>query len=246
MRNRLTILLIVLVASAALGGVNRDSLQAALADSLRDKLIRGEVLIHFPLMVFSVDSAEGKATWFPIPEMGFRITPTIGFKGGWFAFPIRIMAMFPFTDDYAALGDASVGVETHVPPFFHGGLSYRFMRGKIYPVSGEMYAHIIGLDLGLPIQNLKGSGIALDWIVDTEVELGNPYTDNEITWDAYRGNALTLAPYWSFSPGGYGEATLAYRFTIFQNFEGYDDETQATYAVGKQSVNLIELRYVYP
>jgi len=246
MRNLLIIIAIAIISTCALAGVNRDSLQAALADSMQDKLVRGEILVHFPLMVFPLDSADGAVTWFPVPEMGFIFTPTIGFEGGWFAFPIRVLGMFPFTDDYAALGDASAGCEVHVPPFFHGGLSYRFMRGKVYPVRGDFQAHIVGLDLGLPIQQLKGSGVAVDWIIDTQVELGRPFSDNEITWDSYSGNALTLMPYWCFSPGGYGKLRLAYRFSILQHFEGLDDETQATYIAGQQSVNLIELRYTYP
>lgn len=246
MKYTFIIIILLIFTSSLFAAVNRDSLQAAIADSLQDKFLRGEILIHAPLMVFPLDSADGNVTWFPVPEMGFRLTPTIGFHGGWFAFPIRIMGMFPFTDDFAALGDASVGAEVHVPPFFHGGLSYRFLRGKIYPVEGEMYAHVIGLDLGLPIEELQGSGVTLDWIVDAQVELGRTYTENDISWDAYEGNALTLKPYWTFSPGGYGEMTLAYRFSILQNFEGYDHETQATYTVSRQSVNILEFQYIYP
>jgi len=246
MRNILIILAILILTSSLFSAVNADSLQAAIAESMQDKFLRGEILVHAPLMVFPLDSADGKVTWFPVPEMGFRLTPTIGFHGGWFAFPIRIMGMFPFTDDFAALGDASAGAEVHVPPFFHGGLSYRFLRGKVYAVGGEMHSHIIGLDLGLPIEELQGSGVALDWIVNTEIELSGGFTDNDIKWDAYRGNAITLKPYWSFSPGGYGEMILAYRFSILQSFEGFDNETQATYQVGKQSVNILEFQYIYP
>jgi len=251
MRNLLIIIAIAIISTCALAGVNRDSLQAAMAESMQDKLVRGEILVHFPLMVFPLDSADGDVTWFPVPEMGFIFTPTIGFEGGWFAFPIRVLGMFPFTDDYAALGDASAGCEVHVPPFFHGGLSYRFMRGKVYLGEDQKYthhmnAHIVGLDVGLPIEQLKGSGVVIDWIIDTQVDLGGTFTQNGTEWDSYSGNALTLMPYWCFSPGGYGKLRLAYRFSILQHFEGLDDETQATYIAGQQSVNLIELRYTYP
>ena len=245
MRKIFVIILLFGVSVSVFAGVNRDSLQAAIADSLRNKLFRGEILIHFPLVVFPLDSAGGDVTWIPVPEMGFRFTPTIGFQGGWFAFPIRVMGMFPFTDDYAALGDASIACEAHVPPY-HAGVHYRFMRGKIYPVKGNFIAHIAGIDLGIPVSGLGGSGIAVDWLFYTKLEIGRPFYQNERSWDSYEGNTLTVAPYWSFSPGGYGELTLAYRFTILQNFEGYDDETSATYVVGKQSISLIELRYVYP
>ncbi|MCD6501656.1 hypothetical protein J7L01_03570 [bacterium] len=236
----------LLLAACAFSGVNRDSLQIATADEMQNKLFRGEILIHFPLALFPLDSAGGDVTWFPIPEMGFRFTPTVGFSGGWFAFPIRVMGMFPFADDWAALGDASVGCGVHVPPF-HAGVHYRFLRGKIYPVKGNVHAHIAGIDLGIPIDRIKGTGVALDWVVYSKLELGRTFTDNGITWDYYDGNALTLAPYWSFSPNGYGEITLTYRFLLLQKFKGYDDETQATYNVGKNNtISLIEFRYVYP
>lgn len=235
----------LIFAGSVSAGVNRDSLQAAIAESLQTKLFRGELIMHFPMTVFPLDSAEGDVTWFPVPEMGFRFTPTIGFRGGWFAFPIRVMTMFPFADDWVALGDASAAVEVHAPPY-HAGLHYRFLRGKIYPVKGELIGHVVGVDLGIPISGLDGSGITLDWLVYTRLEIGRTFTESGIAWDSYEGNALTLVPYWNFSPGGYGELTLAYRFSILQDFKGYDDESGATYEVGKQSVSLFELRYVYP
>ncbi|MCK5832813.1 hypothetical protein KAH81_03985 [bacterium] len=227
------------------GGVNRDSLQAAVAEELQDKIFRGEILIHFPLVVFPLDSAGGDVAWIPIPEMGFRFTPTISFRGGWFAFPIRLMGMFPFTDDWVALGDASVSFEAHIPPV-HAGVHYRFMRGKVYPVKGEGYAHITGIDLGIPIEGLSGTGVSLDWITYAKLEIGRTYQQSGISWDYYDGNVLTLSPYWTFSPGDYGEITLAYRFPLLQTFKGYDDETQATYDVGKGSFSMVEFRYVYP
>ncbi|RKZ29967.1 hypothetical protein DRQ36_07030 [bacterium] len=245
MRAIIIVIFLFCIVSAVFAGVNRDSLQAAIADSLRNKLFRGEILIHFPLVVFPLDSASGDVTWIPVPEMGFRFTPTIGFRGGWFAFPIRVMGMFPFADDYAALGDASIGCEVYVPPY-HAGVHYRLMRGKIYPVRGNFIGHIAGVDLGIPVSGLGGSGVSIDWVFYTKLELGRTFQQSGVNWDSYKGNTLTVAPYWSFTPGGYGELTLAYRFTILQSFEGYDDETSATYEVGKQSISLIELRYVYP
>jgi len=240
-------LLVIFLAlsSCAFAGVNRDSLQAANAEHLQNKLFRGEILVHFPLALFPLDSTGGDVTWFPVPEMGFRFTPTLAFRGGWFAFPVRVMGMFPFADDWAALGDASVACEVHVPPV-HAGVHYRFLRGKIYPVSGDFFAHIAGVDLGIPLEGLSGSGITLDWIAYAKLEIGRTYRQNGISWDYYDGNVLTLAPYWSFSPGGYGEITLLYRFPVLQKFKGYDDETQATYDTGKGSFSLIEFKYVYP
>jgi len=241
----LLVLFILLAVGSASAAVNRDSLQAAVAESLQSKLFRGEILVHFPLAFFYLDSAGGDVTWFPVPEMGFRFTPTIGFRGGWFAFPVRVMGMFPFADDWVALGDVSAGCEVHVPPV-HAGIHYRFLRGKIYPVKGNIIGHVVGFDLGIPVSGLGGSGVIVDWLVYTELELGRTFTQNEISWDAYDGSALTVAPYWKYSPGNYGELTLAYRFSLLQHIKGYDDESGATYDVGRQSVSLIELRYVYP
>jgi hypothetical protein len=237
--------LIILIPICAFAGVNRDSLQIATADELQDKLFRGEILVHFPMMLFPVDSAGGDVTWFPVPEMGFRFTPTINFGGGWFAFPIRVMGMFPFADDWAALGDASAGCEVHVPPV-HAGVQYRFMRGKIYPVKGDFYAHIVGIDLGIPVDMMEGTGVALDWIIYTKLEIGRTFTDNGVTWDYYDGNLLTLSPYWRFSPGDYGEITLKYRLSLLQNLKGHNDESQAIYDVGNSDFSLFEFSYVYP
>lgn len=240
-------LAIVIIIFSAMGAVNRDSLQTAIAESLQTKLFRGEILVHFPLVIFQTDSALGDAKWFPIPEMGFRFTPILAFKGGWFAFPFRVTGMFPFTDDYAALGDASIGCEVNVPPY-HAGLSYRYLRGKIYPIKGEAYAHIAEVDLGIPVQGLQGTGVAINWIIYTKIEIGTTITSTgrNIKWDYYDGNALTLSPYWKFSPGGYGEITLSYRFPILQNFTGYDSDLGGSYIVNKSDFSMIEFRYVFP
>ncbi|GEM_PF-2013654 len=241
----LALLFILCISQSSIAAVNRDSLQAAIADEQQDKAFRGEILVHFPLVVIPIDSVGGDVVWFPIPEMGFRFTPTIAFTGGWFSFPLRLMGMFPFTDDWVALGDGSIGCEVHVPPVY-AGLEYRFLRGKIYPIKGEVYSHIVRIDLGIPIEGWNGTGVALDWAVYSKLELGRTYRENGISWDYYDGNILMLVPHWSFSPGGYGELTLGYRFPLMQKFKGYDDDTQATYDVGKGSFALIELRYVYP
>ncbi|HHS50946.1 MAG TPA: hypothetical protein ENN07_07515 [candidate division Zixibacteria bacterium] len=243
--NRAILLLLVflLAVSTFLAGADRDSILAVRAEELRHELIRGEILIHFPLAVFPLDSVGGRVTWFPLPEMGFRFSPTIPFTGGWFEFPLRIMGMFPFTDDWAALGDASLGCEVHVPPVY-AGVSYRFLRGKIYPLKGNVYAHIAGVDLGIPVEGWSGTGIAVDWILYTKLEIG--LTEETSYWDWYDGNILTLAPHWSFSPGRYGRATLTYRFPLMQKLTGYNDNTGATYDVGKGSFSLIEFKYVYP
>jgi len=240
-----TVIILLILSCVAFAGVNKDSLQEARAESLQTKLFRGELLVHFPLIVFPVDSAGGDPVWFPIPEMGFKFTPTIPFKGGWFAFPVSILGMFPFADDWAALGDASAGIEVHVPPV-HAGMHFRFLRGKIYPVKGEMYGHILGIDLGIPVANLGGSGVTVDWLVYSKFELGRTYKQNDIDWDYYDGNALTISPYWTFSPGGYGDLTLSYRFSVLQAFKGYDDESGISYSVSEQSISLVELKYVYP
>ena len=243
MKRLISILILIIALSGAINAaVNRDSLQAALAEAQETEIFRGEILFHFPLFVVPTDTATEEYTWFPIPEMGFMFNPIVPFRGGWFAFPISLLGMFPFTDDWAALGDLSAGVEVHAPPY-HAGLGYRYMRGKIYPIKGNIDAHFATADLGIPIKELGGSGIALEWLVYSKVESGVEFGTGR--WNSYDGSAILLKPYWTLSPGGYGDLTLAYRFSIYENFRGYNNLGE-TYNVEDQGFSTLELRYVYP
>lgn len=210
-------------------------------------LFRGVFIVHFPLAALPSDSIGGSYIWMPIPEMGFSFCPTVQFpaKNGWWEFPIHIMTLLPFIEKYAALGDVSFGAGFQFPPLYKMGIAYRFIEGKFYPVDAKFYAHIMEADIALPVKGFSGAGAKLDWIINTNLDLGSPYVSQNKTYDHYSGSAFAIAPYWNFKMQ-YGTLTLTYRIVLTSSIVGTESQKQNSYTVRTRSVSALELNYIYP
>ena len=210
-------------------------------------LFRGVFSIHFPLAALPADSVGGSYIWIPIPEMGFLFCPTVPFpkNNGWWEFPIHIMTLFPFLEKYAAVSDISFGAGFQVPPMYRMGISYRFIEGRFYPVSGKFYAHIAEANIAIPVKGFSGAGAIFDWIIASNLDLGSPYVSQDKQYDRYTGSAFAIAPYWNFKMR-YGRLRLSYRIVLASSIVGTESQKQTTYKVKTRSVSAIEVNYTYP
>ena len=223
------------------------ALFAVPVDSL-PPLFQGTILMHFPLAAFPSDSAGGSYFWIPVPEMGFSFHPIIKFPegNGWWEFPIHILTFFPFLDKYAALGDVSIGAGFQAPPQYKFGLAYRFISGKFYPVRSSFYAHILEVDIAVPVKGFSGAGAKFDWLFSSDFEMTAPYVASTgKSYDHYEGTVFAIAPYWRF-PLKYGQMCLAYRIVVNANLIGMNTQTQSSYKVNSRSISAFELNYTYP
>ena len=223
---------------------------AAAQDSLASPpLFRGKISIYFPFGAVPRDTTGRHFFWIPVPEMGFKFTPTIRFKSGrgWWEFPVHIMTFFPFLDEYGALGDVSVGAGFAAPPAYRMGIYYRFMAGSFYPVDGAFYGHIVGADVSVPIKGVSIGGAKLDWVVFFKFDMGKKYVSasGRKIYDHYEGSVFSIAPYWKF-PLKYGEILLAYRVVLGSTITGADSEKNDAHRVQTRTASMIEFEYTYP
>ncbi len=240
----LLMLLFLFCGTISVWGNEQDSVKIPISPP---PLFRGVFVVHFPLAALPADSVGGSYIWIPIPEMGFSFCPTVPFpaNNGWWEFPIHIMTLLPFLEKYVAIGDISFGAGFQFPPLYRMGIAYRFIEGRFYPVSGKFYAHIIEADIALPIKGFSGAGAKLDWIMNSNLDLGSPYVSQNEAYNRYQGSAFAIAPYWKFKMQ-YGRLTLAYRIVLTSSIVGTESQKQSSYTVKTRSISALEINYTYP
>jgi len=210
-------------------------------------LFRGTFIVNFPMAAFPYDSFGGRYIWFPIPEMGFTITPTIPFGdgSGFWEFPIHVMTFFPFLEKYGALGDIKIGAGFQALNIYLFRLNYRFIEGRYYPLGAKFHAHVASVDVALPIRGFSAAGGHFEWAMNTSWKMEVPFQSGGKEYNKYTGSMFSIAPFWRFRLK-YGELMLSYRVIIVNKMVGTSTEKGYSYTIRKSSTSAFELKYMYP
>ena len=210
-------------------------------DSTENNLVHGELSLHLPLTVFPVDTVSNKFTWFPVPEMGFKISPIFELDEVSVAFPMTFRSFTPFLNEYASLNDITIGAYLNFLEKYYAGVNFRSLIGDIYTTPGEFSAQLFVLDIGIPIENFKVKGFKFEWLASSTIKFVAP----QFQYDHYQTSIVFFTPYWSFELDE-GRLIASFRTTIGGNFTGTNRSTGESYTGKPDYVSMVTLKYVYP
>ncbi len=206
-----------------------------------DYLIHGELSLHLPLTVFPVDTISNRFTWFPIPEMGFKIEPVLELDEYALSFPMTFKSFTPFLNEYASLNDITVGAYLNFLEKYYAGVNFRSLIGDIYATPGDFCAYIFVLDIGIPIENFKVKGFKFEWLSSSTISFVSP----SLKYNRYETSVVFFTPYWSFELPE-GRLIASFRTTLAGNFTGMNSSTGESYTGKPDYISVLSLHYVYP
>ncbi|MBN2542443.1 hypothetical protein JXI42_06210 [bacterium] len=249
MENRLRtwwlILLVVFGAVAFAFAQEEDTLETPSLLIPKPALFRGTMSSHLPLIVVPLDSAGGRFTWFPIPEIGVVLTPSFKTRNYQFEFPVTVKALFPFLDYYGTLSDLSVESIWRVSNDLSFGGEYRLIRGRFQPLDGKFITHVASLDIGIPIQDFYLSGLKFEWAVSTSIEFSSGFREQDKINKEYKGSVIIITPYWRFRTR-YGNIYISFRSVLSSKINRVilaSDEVEPTKS---ESIYSLEISFIYP